>query len=272
MRRSSPKIHHVFVSAESRDYTQYPNSNTYTLHITSPIKNISKVELLHASIPNTMYNITNGTDILTISDNVIFSIAPGFYNAVNLAVELQNAIYNYYGMIVEYIEPEGKFVFSVPDTAQDFSILCNTDEIARLLGFTNGVTYNSTTDGTNNVRYAGKKYIKSNTLTNISINECVFLDIEELRTTQNEDAMTITGDTYSGQNIRNTFGYIPMDVNPGSIKRFKKTTDYDFTVNYSYPIPKIDRLSIRWLDKQGKSLVFNGIDDNSFLLRFYCEK
>lgn len=271
MRRSSPKIHHVFVSAESRDYVQYPNSNTYTLHITSPIKNVSKVELLHASVPNTMYNITNGTNIISISSTA-FSIAPGFYNAGNLAVELQNAIYNDTGITIEYIEPEGKFFFS---NVSSFSVQCNTDEIARLLGFVNGTPYSSgaaPTGFTNNIRYASGQHVKSATLTNIAINEGVFLDIEELRTTQNEDAMTITSNTYSGQNIRNTFGYMPMDVNPGSIKRFKKTSDYDFTVNYSYPIPKIDRLTVRWLDKQGKSLVFNGIDDNSFLLRFYCEK
>ena len=263
------KIHHVFVSAESRDYTQYPNSNTYTLHITSPIKNISKVELLHASVPNTMYNITNGTGIVTISGTA-FSIAPGFYNAGNLAVELQNAIYNDTGVTIEYIEPEGKFFFS---NTTSFSVECKTDEIARLLGLVNGTVYTSVTEAlNNNIRYTGKYYVKSITLTNIAINEGVFLDIEELRTTQNEDAMTITSNTYSGQNIRNTFGYMPMDVNPGSIKRFKKMSDYDFVVDYSYPIPKIDRLTVRWLDKQGRSLVFNGIDDNSFLLRFYCEK
>ena len=262
------KIHHVFVSAESRDYVRYPYSNTYTLHITNPIKNISKVELLHASVPNTMYNITNGTNIVTISGTA-FSIAPGFYNADNLAVELQNAIYNDTGVTVEYIEPEGKFFFS---NSTSFTVTC-TVEIARLLGLVNGTVYTSVTEAlNNNIRDTGKYYVKSATLTNISINEGVFLDIEELRTTQNEDAMSITSDTYSGQNIRNTFGYIPMDVNPGNIKRFKKMSDYDFVVDYSYPIPKIDRLSIRWLDKQGRSLVFNGIDDNSFLLRFYCEK
>lgn len=266
------KIHHIFVSAESRDYVRYPYSNTYTLHITNPIKNISKVELLHASVPNTMYNITNGVDIISISGTP-FSIAPGFYNADNLALELQNASI---GVTIEYIEPEGKFILARPNTELDFTIKCNTEEIARLLGFVKDTTYNSSSSVpsgfTNNIRYTGKKYVKSVTLTNIAINEGVFLDIEELRTTQNEDAMTITGDTYSGQNIRNTFGYIPMDVNPGNIKRFKKMSDYDFIVDYSYPIPKIDRLTVRWLDKQGRSLVFNGIDDNSFLLRFYCEK
>jgi hypothetical protein len=42
----------VYVDSNNRDETLYPNSNTYTLFLSTPIKNISKVELLTAMIPN----------------------------------------------------------------------------------------------------------------------------------------------------------------------------------------------------------------------------
>ena len=51
------EVKNVFVSSENRDTTLYPNGNSYTLHLTTTIKDIQRVELLHASIPNTMYNL-----------------------------------------------------------------------------------------------------------------------------------------------------------------------------------------------------------------------
>ena len=72
-----------------------------------------------------------------------------------------------------------------------------------------------------------------------------------------------------GKNISRTFGLIPMDVNGGEIKRYKKTTDYDFAIDYPYPIQSLSKLTVRWVDKNGDIVNFNGLDDNSFLLRFH---
>jgi hypothetical protein len=246
------------------------------LHITNPIKHVSKVELLYASVPNSLYNIT-GTEysesvVLSDTSNT-FSIAPGFYNATSLALELQNAMYNKINVSVEYLPSEGKFLFSRP-TSTGFSLISLTEELSKLIGipmYYDSVTV-SITDSSNNVRYTGKEFIKSEYVTNISAENGIFLDIEELRTNNNEDAVSMTGNTYSGQTMRRSFGYIPMDVNPGSIKHFKKDTDYDFSVSYDYPIQKIDRLTVKWVNQNGQIVNFNGDNDNSFLLRFICEK
>jgi len=42
----------VYVDSNNRNQTLYPNSNSYTLFLTSPITNITKVEVLSAMLPN----------------------------------------------------------------------------------------------------------------------------------------------------------------------------------------------------------------------------
>lgn len=42
----------VYVDSNNRNQTLYPNSNSYTLYLSTPIHNISKVEVLSAMLPN----------------------------------------------------------------------------------------------------------------------------------------------------------------------------------------------------------------------------
>ena len=62
------EIRNIFCSSESRNVSQDPYGNSYTLHLTTPIKDVSKVELLHASVPNTLYNLTDGTGVIGLSN------------------------------------------------------------------------------------------------------------------------------------------------------------------------------------------------------------
>lgn len=42
----------VYVDSDNRDQTLWPDSNNYTLHLTTPILNIEEVELVSAQLPN----------------------------------------------------------------------------------------------------------------------------------------------------------------------------------------------------------------------------
>jgi hypothetical protein len=103
----------------------------------------------------------------------------------------------------------------------------------------------------------------------MSTNEFVFLDIEELRTTQVTDSKALVGETYSGLTIRSTFGMISMDVASGCIKDFKEGSDYVISITYPQPITKLSRLTVRWYDKSGTLLNFNGFENNAFVLRVH---
>jgi hypothetical protein len=101
----------VYVDSNNRNQTLYPNSNSYTLHLTSPIKNIFKVEVLSAMMPNvfssqyltldiaelrTPRNII--ADALTTADT--YATNTGNTSAIhNLAVPTANAFYGSFATI-----------------------------------------------------------------------------------------------------------------------------------------------------------------------------
>lgn len=275
------EVRQVFVSSENRDTERYPYGNAYTLHLTQPIKDIHKVELLYASVPNVLYNLSMGDDVLTANVGGLsntFSLTPGFYNSSTLVTEINSTIVTLTGLNIQYIPQFGKFLFTSPSTEPSFRITINNSELADMLGLTTGVEYSSLTSSTpssnpklydQHTRYINNNWLQSAKVINFAPNEGVFLDIDELRTPFNEDALAITGNTYTGQNVSRTFGLIPMDVVAGGVKHFKKTSDYDFCVDYVNPIRKLDRLTVQWIDRRGRRLQFNGLEDNSFMLRIH---
>ena len=289
------EVKNVFVTSENRDTTLFPYGNAYTLYLTNPIKNIKKVELLYASVPNTLFNLTSNANFISFSNittqvmsNVSnlssFSIAQGFYGASGLASEITNAISNVTAITISYLSSEGKFLFTRGSGTGPFSMCIKTDEAAKLLGFPES-DVNTVISSSNvivqtsliipvysdNVTFRGNEFIKSKTIADLNVAEGVFLDIEELRTICNENADKLaTGlDTTSGQTPSRSLGIIPLDVVSGSVKKFKKATDYDLIVSYPYPIQKVNKLTVKWLDKTGQLVSFGGSDDNSFLLRFH---
>ena len=60
-----------------------------------------------------------------------------------------------------------------------------------------------------------------------------------------------------------------MDVPSGGIKAFKEAGDYPVSVAFPSRLDSLDRLTIKWLDRNGKPLDFHGLDVNSFTLRLH---
>ena len=299
------EVKNLFVSSRNRDPTLYPSGNNYVLHLTNPIKDIHRVELLTCSVPNTLYNIIDGSNIMTIeydtsvstSNTYTYNIPPGFYSGSGLANEIRAAIYLSTDIEVIYKGNEGKFFFKRNIQYSGFTITFLTNEIARIFGFTSNPITSTEINNTGglNVQYPSANtiplyqynenltmdasgappvywnYLKSNVVANLNPNDGIFLDISELKTPFNEDCKKSESqfNFYSGQNISRTFGLIPMDVSSGAIKNFKKETDYDLTTSYPNPISSLDRVTIQWLDKDGHRVNFNGAEDNSFILRFH---
>ena len=42
----------VYVDSNNRNQTLYPNSNSYTLHLATPIRNLARAELVSAMLPS----------------------------------------------------------------------------------------------------------------------------------------------------------------------------------------------------------------------------
>jgi hypothetical protein len=265
MQYSSATERLVFADSLNRDEGLYPNGNSYILHLTTPIKNIERVDLVSARVPNTMYNITNGTGIFTIGSNVI-SIRNGFYSAYGMAAAVtSNAL-----VTLDYLPDEGKFTFSNPGA---FSITIQSEEFAKIVGLSNATTHTASLATALDPAYMGKYIIRSTTMVDLTLNDYVFLDIDELRTPHNVDARKLDGasGTVSGSNANRAFAPIVMDVGSACIKNFHENKDYRVSVAYPEPINVLQRLTVRWYDKDGALLNFRGWDTNAFVLRIHVK-
>jgi hypothetical protein len=274
MADDSQRTKYIFADSTNRDTSIYPYGNAYTLHLTNPVHSVVQVDLVAAKVPNTMYNLTNGSNVVVFTNNsnvtTNVSIATGYYSAMGLAQALANA--SGFIFCVDFLESEGKFLFS---SNTSFTINATTDEIRTMLGMDPGThaSFLASTDPVYaaDLTYGTRSLYKTVRIADLSTNEYVFLDIEELRTTSVLDAKKLIHGTTEGSSIRSTFGMIPLDVNSGCIKNYKETTDYKQYITYNSPIPKIDRLTIRWIDRSGVPLNFQGFETNAFTLRIHCE-
>lgn len=265
MNYSSATQRLVFADSLNRDSALYPYGNAYVLHLTTPIKNIQRVDLVSARVPNTMYNITDGSNIFSIGTTNV-SIRNGFYSAYGMAAAVtSNAL-----VTLDYLPDEGKFIFS---NAGAFSVTIKSEEFSKIIGLSNSSTYAATVATALDPAYKNTYIVRSTTMVDLTLNDYIFLDIDELRTPHNVDARKLEGSTgtVSGSNANRSFAPVILDVGSGCIKNFHENKDYKISVEYPEPINVLQRLTVRWYDKDGKLLDFRGWDTNAFVLRVHVK-
>lgn len=244
-----------------------PYGNAYTLFIQNPLKNVTKVELVSATVPNTIYNITDGINIFSLNQTTNCSIANGFYSTSCL-IDAVNKSEVGTSLTLAFLCEEGKFIFYGQN---EFTLDIFSNEFLNVTGFenTNLVSNLATTsNGVYSSTYLGKNFIKAPSVANFkTCGEYIYLDIDELRRPHSIDAVN---NVYNSQSST-IFAIIPLDVSSGCIKTFKELTDYKISIEYPKPIDQIDRLTIEWKDFDGNIVNFNGVDENAFILRFYEE-
>jgi hypothetical protein len=212
-----------------------------------------------------MYNITDGSNIFALGVTNL-SIRSGFYSAYGIAATItSNAL-----VTLDYLPDEGKFIFS---NSGAFSITIQSEEFAKIVGLSNATTYTASVATNLDPGYTGKYVVRSTTMVDLTLNEYVFLDIDELRTPHNVDARKIEGSsgTVSGGNANRSFAPIIMDVGSACIKNFHENKDYRISVEYPEPINVLQRLTVRWYDKDGNLLDFRGWNTNAFVLRIHVK-
>jgi len=261
----------LYVDSRQRDATLYPSGNTYTLFLQTPVHNISRVDLVSAKIPNTVYNLTTTSNVLTVnSSNVAFN--PGFYSTCSF-VDTFNNTNQVSNVALNYLDAEGKFIF----TGNVSAVTTLTQEIADILGLPLGTTLASPI--ANNVVYNGlfptaNAYVVSERIVSLEVNDYVWLDIEEFRTPFTTDARKLILNqqgvyTTTSNTSARSFAIIPLDVPSGGIKAFKESTDYPVHVEFPSRLDSLDRLTVKWLNRDGVPLDFRGLDVNSFTIRLH---
>lgn len=175
----------LFVDSKNRDLTIYPSGNSYTLHLTTPIRNITRVDLVSAKIPNTTYNLTTTSNIVINGSNI--AMLPGFYSTSSFCSEFNNS--NQTTVRVNYSAAEGRFIFY----GATLSSLSTTGQLANIIGITSASAFAASSNPVyaTNTLYTGMNLIKSSNIIDLSTNDYVWLDIDELRTPTTIDAKRI---------------------------------------------------------------------------------
>lgn len=251
--------HIVHVDSKNRNVSLFPHGNSYVVQFTTPLTSVVRADLISARVPNTMYNLTSSTaNLVTSFTTSPFYLEPAFYSASSLECELNKRL-SPNDEYVYYSQQEGKFYYLTNDSTS--TVVTYSTELAKMLGLTAGKTYtvSSIPVAINTFYYA----VKSERVVDFSLNEYVFLDIEEFRGPYFSDP--------SSNSNGNMFAVIPMDVYSGQIKTFKETSDYVMSRQLTHQMT-LSRLTVRWYDKNLNLLNFQGFDNNGFVLRLYIEK
>jgi len=104
-------------------------------------------------------------------------------------------------------------------------------------------------------------------LVNLTADNYVFLDVAELNTSRMQQAQKIETNSFSTSASQNNFGPIVLDVSSGAIKHFSETSDYIYAVDYYPPISQLSRVTVRWRKTDGTPINFQGLNENSFMLK-----
>ena len=272
------ETHYLVVNSNLRDTTLYPSGNSYTMHLTNPIHDVTRVELVQASVPNVIQNLPDGANVISL-DGSTFSLPNGFYSAYGLAAEVQNAIEPVTNVSVTYLSNEGKYLLSRPttDPSGNFTLTLSST-LATLMGFTStsagtsASVANQTPPTTfnlyaNNDRYQNTTFLKSDQLVDLTADNYIFLDVAELNTSRMQQAQKIETNSFSTSASQNNFGPIVLDVSSGAIKHFSETSDYIYAVDYYPPISQLSRVTVRWRKTDGTPINFQGLNENSFMLK-----
>ncbi len=250
----------IHADSKNRNIELFPYGNTYVLNFSKPLSDVVRVDLVSARIPNTMYNLTSTSANLTTSITTSpFFLEPAFYSASTLEYELNRRL-SPGDEAIHYSQQEGKFYYLTNDSTA--TIFTYSTELAKMLGLTANKVYTVAPIpvAIDTFYYA----VKSENVVDFSLNEYVFLDIEEFRGPFFCDL--------SPNPAENMFAVIPMDVYSGQIKTFKETSDYVISRKISNQHAKLSRLTVRWYDKNLKLLNFQGFDNNGFVLRIFTER
>ena len=263
------QVSYIHVDSRNRDTALFPFSNTYTVFLNKPIMNVTRVDLVSAMVNNP--TTTYGYIWLDITE----LRTPSTYDARKLT--LTNV-----GPLASPIVPIltiSTLVTSTTIAGQANQVYTNIASTAT--GNGTGARFTVTRNGTGvpsvTLVVAGSGYSVGDTITlagatvgGATPTDNITFTVATIGTNQIQRNQT------SSLTPATSFAVIPMDVATNAQRTFKETTDYAWSVTYPSRLDSIERLTVRWLDKDGAVVTFGTggsttYDPNMFVLRVYTQ-
>lgn len=194
------------------------------------------ISIQSANFPNTFFNINenNNTLLYALSSNNIintFTITPGNYNVKDLVNYFNTHMTNFN---VTYDRIYNKLTFT-NESGTNYKFF-PTSKIYNILGFSKGLTYESTNG-----------ILKS--CNGVNLDSIQYINIKMMNISTNNITKYNTND-------RNIICSIPVDVPPYSVITYKNTNN--FRVNtFRNTLPEI---IIEFSDQNGNNINFNGVE------------
>ena len=265
-------------SKHRKDLTQ-TTSNGYEWSIGKVIKNVSKIEVLYAEIPNSYYNVPLGRNYFRIQQIVSgtatiirAAVTPGNYTTLTLPAAMQTAWAS--SAVNEdtgaAIVGNANVRFAINASTLKIEVSSTSSSVTGVVvPLTDGISYPFGLDNPNltvNMNFAqGTPFTAGNSV-RLASDTTIFLSIDELKGPRDSDVVLSPEGAGRVVSQKGIVGRFQMTSGPGEVNYFKdEFMVYAKHIPHSPPM-HLHTLTVRWLNGFGDQIDFNG-HDNSVLLR-----
>jgi len=245
---------YVYVDSRHRDYSMYASNSSYTIYMWNPIKFITRVDLVCATIPP-LASTTIPFAFLDIEQfrtkygiQAAVSNITGTISTSNTFVPLQASpvFQNYFAFVTYASSGGGTLISSTTTETGNIITTGNTFAFGNVITTGNVITNSTNPVGAtlgNAITSVGNTLTFGNTFSNASTN------------------------TFGNVNLTAITTYVTGTATSTLSTRYYEEYEYKTSVSFKQPIESLDRLNIRWVDNNNNPVVFNG--EHSFVLRIY---
>lgn len=239
-------IKYLLIDSRDRDKLYYPNSNNFKIELESPIKNVTKIELISAHIPTTYYNVNefnSPTNIVNGDFNSPINIVNGDYSNN----EFKSAVKTYFNAtVVEIDDITNKLKIDNPSVNSPFNVSKDPTHndfknyrFSKLLGYSEDQIVNNEIDITQ----------PPNNPINLNETDYILLHLEnferfESKISTNSVAQNAYAKLHLGDGSKNIF--------------FGRIEAYTNALELNPTKAVLNKLDIKFTDYYGNNFNFNG--------------
>lgn len=236
------KTAHVIVNSADRNIVAYPTPSDYIANLYEEIQDVTSCELKVALLPHNPYNITNSNNSLVLN-GVLVTLSPGIYDGDTLATRLTTKCSTILALTIVFDNVSQHFILSSNSAFRIEMPSSNKGSLLKLMGLPHTPSQDTTFNGIFNSG-SGRYELESMYAADLAPNNTIIMNID-----------TMYVKTSANNVFNRAYGLIPqqlIDHTIGDVYSIKKV--------FPQPVPRIDKLRIRFSDIYGNPYDFQNKD------------